>query len=86
VSEFFIPYTVCRRMKHIYTRVAEGRITYRVYVICSGENNICTGFQLVNHVSEFLGRYKSIQMTGDVSRSYKWSTKDSCAEDISRYC
>jgi hypothetical protein len=33
---------------------------YKVYAIFSGENYICLGFELVNHVSGFLGRYRSI--------------------------
>jgi hypothetical protein len=42
--------------------IAEGQIMYRVYMICS-ERKQCmsVGFQLVNHVSSFLGRYRSIQ-------------------------
>ena len=41
VREFFIPYMILKRTKRIYTRVAEGKITYRAYTICSGENRVC---------------------------------------------
>jgi hypothetical protein len=41
-SKFFVPYVVCRRMKCVCTRVADGRITYRVYMVCRRENNLCT--------------------------------------------
>jgi hypothetical protein len=60
-SELFVQYMVCRRMKHVYMRVAEGRITCRVYMIYRRENNICTSvLGKGNHVSDFLGRYRSI--------------------------
>jgi hypothetical protein len=38
---FFIPYMICKRTKCVYTQVAEGQITYRVYAICSGANYVC---------------------------------------------
>jgi len=41
VSEFFIPYAIYGRMKHVYTWVEEGQITYMVYMLCSGENYMC---------------------------------------------
>jgi hypothetical protein len=61
-SEFFVQYTVCRRTNRIYMQVVEGKIMYRVYADCSGENNVYTQFSSkVNHISEFMGRYRSIQ-------------------------
>jgi hypothetical protein len=41
VIEFLVPYMICRRTKHVYTQVAEGKITYRVYMTCSGANCVC---------------------------------------------
>jgi hypothetical protein len=56
---FMYSYVVCRWVKHVYTWVAEGQIMYRVYVVCRRENRcMSVGFQLVNHVSGFLGRYR----------------------------
>jgi hypothetical protein len=45
-SEFFVPYAVCRTTKHVYTRVADGRIVYRVHTVCRRENGVYT--QVVN--------------------------------------
>jgi hypothetical protein len=61
-SKIFIQYVVYKRMKCVYTQVAEGQIMYRVYVVCSRVSSICTRVSSkVNHVYMFLGRYKSIQ-------------------------
>jgi hypothetical protein len=42
-------------------QVVEGKIMYRVYAYCSGENNVYTQFSSkVNHISEFMGRYRFV--------------------------
>jgi hypothetical protein len=42
---------------------AEGRITYGVYADCRGTNNVYTRVaSKMNHVSDFLSRYRSVQV------------------------
>jgi hypothetical protein len=56
--------TICNLQedKHVYTWVIEGQIVYRVYTICSGENNVCPQVSSwrITHL-KFLGKYRSIQ-------------------------
>jgi hypothetical protein len=86
-SKFFIPYIVCKKMKHIYTQVAEGWIMYRLYAICSGENNI--SLWVVSWWIRYLWFWEGADLyrqIGDVNRLYKWSTTVSWEEEISKYC
>jgi hypothetical protein len=58
---------------------------YRVYMGCSGENNVYTQVpNKVNHIYFFWAGTDPYRLTCDVNKSYKWSTTDSWTEDISR--
>ena len=82
---FLYSYMVCRWVKCIYTWVEKGQITYRVYTICSGVNNICmqVASWWIMHL-DFLEGTDLHSLTSDVNKSYKWSTIDSCVEEILR--
>jgi hypothetical protein len=58
---------------------------YTLYVICSGEKNIRLRVsRKVNHISDFMGRYRSIQVENEVNMMYTWSKTYSYAKDIPR--